>query len=309
VSRGGAVRHTRAIALAVAVGAVVAGILASLSGPGRHAAPPVREPQAVWAHAGARPLSDAAAAALVTPEPELRRGNAAADDYVPTTAQLRAFYTARDPSGRTRLQVSRLFGLVTGRPGLAHPSTGELIQWAAHKWGIPEGVLRAQVQVESTTAMGRLGDRTAVSRAVYSRYPPQARIAGGATEVYESMGLTQVKWTPDGRVGAGTEPLRWRSAAFDLDLLGATLRYYYDGECGWCRPGYGAGRAWASVGAWYSPNPWDNAGARRYVQLVKDALRQRSWEPARPRGRSRSGRLRTGRRRATPQPGSAAASR
>jgi hypothetical protein len=282
----GAPRHTRTLALAVAALAIIAAVLASvlavLSGPAAQSRVAVHHPQRVWAPPGARPLGDSAAAGLVTREPELRRHNAAANRYVPSDAELRSFYAARDTSGQTRVQVWPLFARVTGRPGLGNPSTGDLIQWAAHKWGVPEDVLRAQVQAESTSSMQQLGDRAAVGAAAYARYPERARLPGGRA-VYESMGLTQVKWTPDGAVGAGTEPLRWRSTAFDLDLLAATLRYYYDGDCAWCRPGYAAGDAWASVGAWYSPSPWNNAGARRYIGAVQDNLRRRSWEPQRSR--------------------------
>jgi hypothetical protein len=100
----------------------------------------------------------------------------------------------------------------------------------------------------------------------------------GGHEVFQSLGLAAVKWVPGGRTGAGTEPLRWKSTAFDLDLLGATVRYYYDGDCGWCGPRYSAGQQWASVGAWFSPNPWNNAGARNYTRAVQRVLRDRLWE-------------------------------
>src|SRR5205823_3290856 len=121
--------------------------------------PAIGDPQTAWTSPRAQPLADAAAAALITPRPETAPANAAANDYVPTASELRAFRAARDPAGQTRVQVSRLFAHVTGRPGLEHPSTDELIQWAAHKWGIPEDVLRAQVQHESGARMSQLGDR------------------------------------------------------------------------------------------------------------------------------------------------------
>jgi len=51
----------------------------------------------------------------------------------------------------------------SGRSTLAHPSTDDLIQWTAHKWGIPEDVVRAQMAVESWWRQSDMGDLTAES--------------------------------------------------------------------------------------------------------------------------------------------------
>jgi hypothetical protein len=98
-----------------------------------------------------------------------------------------------------------------------------------------------------------------------------------AGHTYQSLGIAQIKWLPDGSVGAGTEPLRRLSTAFNLDYYGATLRYYYDGLCHWCAPGYRPADAWNSIGAWFSPEPWANAGARHYIGDVRRALASRAW--------------------------------
>jgi hypothetical protein len=259
------------VAVACAVAVLVWGL-------GRKGTPPaVRDPQGAWTAPGSRPLPDAQAGALVTHRSEQRPQNALANDYVPSDGQLRAFYAARNAAGEATVQWNPLFRLVTGRAGLTRPSTDDLIQWAAHKWGIPEDVIRAQLSLESNWRMGQLGDRTSVSTAAYRLYPRAAQIPG-THDVYESMGIAQVKWTPDGSVGAGTEPLRWLSTAFDLDVYAATLRYYYDGYCHWCVPGYAAGQAWGSVGAWYEPSPWGNGGAQMYVEAVRRELARRPWE-------------------------------
>ena len=60
------------------------------------------------------------------------------------------------------------------------------------------------------------------------------------------VGLALTEKVKGFKVGAGTEPLRWRSTAFNLDVYGATLRYYYDGRCSWCGPGYAPGQSWNS---------------------------------------------------------------
>jgi hypothetical protein len=265
-------RLTIALSL-LALGGATAILLLGDDGEGR-----VREAHRVvnWSPPGKRPISDARAAALVTAVSESVPGNAAANRYVPTRAQLAAFRSATTAEGQSTVQYNPLARYVTGRPaGLKTPSTDELIQWVSHKWGIPTNLIRAQIAVESHWRQGFRGDRETVPAHWYGRYPQHARIPGGE-EVYESLGIAQVKWTPDGRVGAGTEPLRWRSTAFSLDYFAATLRYYYDGLCVWCGPGYQAGDSWNSAGAWFSPSPWANDRTRNYIRELQQALKNRS---------------------------------
>jgi hypothetical protein len=239
-------------------------------------APSVSGPQTVWAPVGSRPRSDALAAAFVAHRPEQRPENRAANDYVPSSGEIEAFRTARNAYGETSVQWNPLYAYVDGLDGLHEPSTDDLIQWAAHKWGIPEDWLRAEYTQESWWRQSTLGDRTAVSAAWYASYPAQAQVPG-TSEAYESMGITQVKWLPDGSVGAGTEPLRWKSTAFNVDYQAATVRYYFDGLCSWCTSGYSAGQEWNSIGAWYSPYPWANSGAQAYIKEVQGKLLSKPW--------------------------------
>jgi hypothetical protein len=155
-------------------------------------------------------------------------------------------------------------------------TTDEILQWGAEKWGIPEDVVRAVAVTESYWRQDGMGDRRDGVNA--SLYPAQSRI--DSDSVYESLGITQIKWRPDGSLHPGTEPLRWKTTAFNVDYWGASIRYYYDGLCSWCSAGYGPGQAWESVGAWYSPNPWQNAGMLNYITTVKGHLANRTWEQA-----------------------------
>jgi hypothetical protein len=248
----------------------VAGVLAS---PARAV---VAGPQVQWAPVGSRPLGDTQAAALVTHRPENRPANVAANSYVPSDAQLAAFASARDNYGETPAQYNPLYRYVDGRPGLAHPSTDDLIQWTARKWGIPEDWLRAEMAVESWWNQSQLGDLRTVSSSDYLLYPASARVPG-TSEVYVSMGVMQVSWRPDGTNDPGTDPLRWASTAFNLDYFAATVRYYYDGLCTWCGAGYGPGQTWASIGGWYNPSPWNNAGAQTYITKVKSYVTSKPW--------------------------------
>jgi hypothetical protein len=229
-----------------------------------------------WASPRTTPRSDARAAARVTRRAEAVPGNKKPNRYVPSLAQLAAFRAAKNDSGQTTVEANPLTRYVTGRSGLRRPSTDELIQWVSHKWRIPTDWIRAQMFVESHWRQSHLGDLRAIPPDWYRRYPGFSRVPGG-DQVYESLGIAQVKWRPDGSVGAGTEPLRWKSTAFNLDDYAATIRYYYDGACDWCTPGYGAGQAWNSLGAWYSPHPWANANALTYVRKVRKVLKDRAW--------------------------------
>ena len=232
-------------------------------------------PQLTWTSPSSPPLSDAEAAARVVDRPEQRAGNAAANDYVPTDAELSLFHTEA-------ASFNPLSAYVDGRDGLTDPSTDDLIQWASLKWGIPTDWLRAEYVGESGWDEGVLGDRKKVSPEWWALYPPQARLAND--EVFETMGIAGVRWTPGPNlaegdsqpINPGTEPLRWESTAFNVDYQASVLRYYYDGLCWWCGEGYVAGKAWDSVGAWYS-GTWYHAGAAEYTGEVKKYVAEKPW--------------------------------
>jgi hypothetical protein len=228
-------------------------------------------PISSWRPPGSLPLGDAEAAALVSARPEIRPENGAANRYQPSDAELRAFYTAKSRYDETTVQYNPLNAFVTGRFG---GSTDEILQWAAHKWGIPEDVVRAVATAESTWRQSYLGDRA--DGVDVSQYPEAARI--DSDSVYESMGIVQVKWQPFGRLHPGTEPLRWKSTAFNVDYWAATVRYYYDGRCSWCGSGYGTGQEWQSLGGWYNPSPWGNSSMVSYIEGLKRLLADRPWQ-------------------------------
>jgi hypothetical protein len=238
---------------------------------------PPAAPQTAWAAVGRAPLSDAAAAALVTHAPEIRPANTTANNYVPSSAELNAFYSATDTYGQTAVQSNPLYQSVTGRSGLSNPSTDDLIQWTAHKWGIPEDWIRATMVEQSDWNQGSLGGKQTVSSAWYSQYPPQAQLGGN--QVYTEMGISGMKWLPDGSANPkGAEPLRWKSTAFSLDVWAASVRYYYDGLCDWCGAGYASGDSWRSIGGWYSASPWNgNSAANSYITSVQSTLSKRTW--------------------------------
>src|SRR5262249_22557064 len=145
-----------------------------------------------------------------------------------------------------------------------------------------EDWLRAQYVVESYWRQAAMGDLTEVASS--APYPAFSRVDG--THAYQSLGISQVKWNhPDGNdSGVGTESLRWKSTAFNVDYHAASVRFYYDDPSGlrsaWGDASYAPGDPWLSIGGWYSPYPWNNAGQSDYVAKVQEQLQARTW--ARP---------------------------
>jgi hypothetical protein len=285
-------------------GGLIAGLVAALAlstaSAGALALRPESDPQTTWVACNAnatnggastfKPLSDAAAAALVTPEPEVRPYNdlpyvlnrhvyRSTNSFVPSAAAITAFRASKTSAGQTEVQFNPYTEYVDGLDGIKGASTDDLIQWAAHKWGIPEDWLRAQYVEESYWNSFTLGDDTSVSPSSVPEYPSQARI--NSTNVYQSMGIAQVRWAPDGSVDAGTEPLRWESTAFNIDYQAAMVRFYYDNPDGarsiWGDSTYQPCQQWNSIGGWNSPYPWENAEQESYISAVQQWLSQEAW--------------------------------
>lgn len=237
---------------------------------------PVAQPQTTWAPVGRPPLSDAQAAACVQDQPETRAGNAQYNNYVPSSAEELAWQSARSINEHQPTVKS-----VDGLDGLSNPSTDDLIQWASYKWGIPADWVRAEAVVESHWRETATGDLTSVSASDYPSYPALSHYSGvtctSNCQVWRSLGLMQVSWTTGNTPGYGTEPLRWKSTAFNLDYYASVVRWYYDGDCSWCGAGYSAGQPWPSIGGWYDPYPWQNSGARDYESQVQTNLNSRTW--------------------------------
>jgi hypothetical protein len=222
---------------------------------------------------------------------EYRPQNADANAYVPSSAELSAFLNAKDQYGAPNPDSNPYVLHVTGGCGGTGRTTDEIIQCTAAKWGIPADWLRAEYIVESrweqidpSTHQPATGDKTFVGTADALKYPSFSRetnSAGNPTGyVWQSIGLTQVRWNPSGSVGAGTEPLRWKSTAFNADYQAATVRYYYDDPQG-LRSAWGdaymAGEDWWSIGGWFNPYPWHNSGQQSYISDVQQQLANRPW--------------------------------
>ncbi len=231
--------------------ASTAGPPASTAGPpATTAGPPPTTAGAVTRPVGSAPLSDAEAASRVRrssfePRPE----NAPYNARVPSSGDL-AGYRA-EPTSTPEVQYDKVTGNFTG-------TTDEIIQWAAHKWGLAEATLRAVATQESWWTQSYIGD------------------AG------HSPGLFQMRHDP-AKLPVGHRLVR-DYTAFNADLYGAFVRYYFDGSCSWCNDGaltpYQAGQEWMSIGAHFNPYPWGNAGQLGYIEKVKSHLANRTWAQA-----------------------------
>ena len=126
----------------------------------------------------------------------------------------------------------------------------------------------------------QLGDDTTVPSSWYAEYPIQAQVPG-TSNVYQSMGITQVRWAPDGSLGVGSNPLRWESTAFNIDYQAAFVRFFYDNPDGarslWGDSSYVACQQWPSIGGWFSSYPWNSAGQANYIAEVQTDLAQQVW--------------------------------
>ena len=105
-----------------------------------------------------------------------------------------------------------------------------------------------------------------------------------ASDVYESLGITQLRWEPTtggNSLHAGTEPLRWKSTAFNIDYQAATIRFYYDNPSGtrssWGDASYVPCQQWNSLGGWFEPYPWNNSGQQGYITQVQGKLSGQAW--------------------------------
>jgi hypothetical protein len=190
---------------------------------------------------GSDPLSDRAAAARVDRSRwEPRPANRDENRRMPTRGELRYFRRHSDMPYKRR---------VTGH---FRGTTDEILQWAAHKHGIAEDVVRAVAVQESWWRMSAVGDDG------------------------DSFGLMQVR-----RPYHCCPFLARGSTAFNVDYWGAIIRSYYDGRATWLNTvergeRYRAGDLWGSVGVWVSGR-WRTGPSLEYIRAVRRHRRGRTW--------------------------------
>jgi hypothetical protein len=198
-----------------------------------------------------------------------------------------AWCAARVRHAREIRPMNRPYNRVGAQPGVrAWPwrrvtgnftgTTGEIIQWAACKWGFSVRALRAQVAKESYWTQTNLGDWTQDP----TRCAPRHGIGQDGRRGWcpESVGMMQVRapYVPY-RIASGSE----RSTAFNLDAALAVWRSCWRGDETWLNQfergrEYGPGDEWGCIGRWFSGR-WYTPPSLEYMAAVKDYYRQRIW--------------------------------
>ncbi len=234
------------MAVAVLAIATVAGLSAggAASGsPGSATAAAVKG-KAKLKPVGFKPLSSKAAAKRVRRNGfEPRPQNGPENSAVPSAQEVSSWRQAADMPYED---------LVNGR---FRGTTDEIIQWTAHKWGLPEDVVRADAVVESYWDMEALGDNG------------------------DSFGLFQNRrpFHCDGDCSIFRD-----YTAMNADYFGGWIRAIFDGKMTWLndveqgRP-YKAGDLWGSLGVHFSGR-WYTEDALGYIDKVRGVLRDRTWE-------------------------------
>jgi len=177
------------------------------------------------------------------------------------------FPAADNPSGSQEL-VPRIDGQFTG-------TTGQILRWAACKWGIDEDLVAAQAAVESWWRQTNLGDWGTDPR----RCPPghDLGVDGNKGHCPESYGILQNRYPLE----QSTWPGIARSTAMNADVAYAIWRACFEGYERWLndveRVGqYAPGDAWGCIGRWFAGR-WHTAAAEQYIVKVKEYLSRKVW--------------------------------
>jgi autotransporter family porin len=214
--------------------------------------------------------SEAACAARVHRSSwEPRPDNTAANNRVPTAAQLAGL----GPWGSAIGLDPRADGLRKQMTGDFTGTTDEILQWVACKWGFNPNIVRAEAVIESYWHQSQKGDWTTDK----SYCPPGTWNGSGC---YQSYGLLQLKWY----YFQDSWPMSRDDTAFNAEYVYAMLRACYEGWTTYLSqvtplPGYkpyAAGDLWGCVGRWYS-GVWYSSAAVTYINKVKSVLSQKTW--------------------------------
>ncbi|MBV8773009.1 MAG: hypothetical protein JO166_11890 [Deltaproteobacteria bacterium] len=207
--------------------------------------------------------SQAAAMVVATPRSIVETGpngpaNAAANNYFSTVdqadymAQLAAFHATADPWGGVTARID-------GACPLWHPTTAQVLQWAAHKWGINPALLYAEATIEGDWDMTSIGDAGGSSGVLQVADRPANR-PGGEDHAFP------------GFAGAGSMLAR-ESTCFNADYYAGHLYAVYHGlMVGQKTP---PGDINAAIQEWFIG--WTATAPGPYSQKVCTVLARHEW--------------------------------
>jgi hypothetical protein len=134
-------------------------------------------------------------------------------------------------------------------------TTGEILEWAACKWGWDQDYAKAEAVVESGWE--------------------QSEVGGNAYGILQ-VSVSGPGSPPSANTGWGGYPWVQQSTALDADAQMAYLRACYDGDQPWLGNGYHAGDAWGCIGSWFSGD-WYSSAADGYIGDVQGVLNSQEW--------------------------------
>jgi autotransporter family porin len=201
-----------------------------------------------------------------TPYPENKGANRTANQT--TGHAIGAAFFSGDDARANSVIGPRVDGQFTG-------TTGQILRWAACKWGVDEDLVFAQAAIESWWQQGTLGDfGTDASRCAPGR---GLGVDGKPGQCPESFGILQNRYPYEQTAWPGIAS----STAMNADLGYAIFRVCFEGYETWLNTvergqTYAAGDVWGCVGRWFSGR-WHTQAGEDYVTRVKDYLNQRIW--------------------------------
>jgi autotransporter family porin len=152
-------------------------------------------------------------------------------------------------------------------------TTGQILRWAACKWGIDQDIVFAQAAVESWWRQTTLGDWE--TSGCPPGHPPGTDGRPGLCP--QSWGILQNRYPYETSSWPGIA----RSTAMNADLAYAIWRACFDGYETWLNTvphgtRYRAGDAWGCVGRWFAGR-WRTQPALQYIAFVRKYLREKIW--------------------------------
>jgi hypothetical protein len=194
------------------------------------------------------PRSDAYCASHVEPMAENVPANEGANHDIPPAGTNFDWGPSTTGNAALKANFAHVDGDFSG-------TTGEILEWAACKWGWDQDYAMAE----------------AIDESVWK----QSQVNNNAFGILQ-VSVSQDGDSPSANSGWGGYPWVQESTAVNADAQMAYLRSCYDGDVTYLGNGYHAGDAWGCIGSWFS-GQWYDSGATGYISDVQGFLSSKTW--------------------------------
>ena len=194
------------------------------------------------------PRSDAYCASHVEPMAENVPANEGANHDIPPAGTNFDWGPSTTGNAALKANFAHVDGDFSG-------TTGEILEWAACKWGWDQDYAMAE----------------AVDESVWK----QSQVNNNAFGILQ-VSVSQDGDSPSANSGWGGYPWVEESTAVNADAEMAYLRSCYEGDVSYLGNGYHAGDAWGCIGSWFS-GQWYDSGATGYISDVQGFLNSKTW--------------------------------